>query len=133
MTSSKPTDPADPARHEPTDGVEPVPIPDDTPLDEIVDDCSRQGADGQFQAELGGSIRCLTCGRTSPARQHSANDVTRLEGPTDPSDMLIVIPVECPHCGAKGPMVLSYGPEATAEGADVLIAMKRDHPGDQVH
>jgi hypothetical protein len=50
MTRSKPTDPADPARYEPMDSVAPAPVPDDTSLVEIVDDCSLQGGDGQISS-----------------------------------------------------------------------------------
>lgn len=86
----------------------------------------RGGAgDGQFQAADGGDIRCLTCRRTFPADSQRADDVDRVEGASDPADMTLVLDVACPDCGAAGSLVLRYGPEASAEEADVLVALRR--------
>jgi hypothetical protein len=37
--------------------------------------------------------------------------------------MVIVLAFACPVCGAEGTLVLHYGPEATAEEADALMAL----------
>lgn len=108
----------------------PTPIPDDTPLNEVVDAWDAEGYAGQFRVEPDAQILCLSCGAPSPAADHSANNVTRLEGPSDPADMEIVVPLECPNCGARGTLVLNYGPEASADEADVLRAFRRDHPSE---
>ena len=44
----------------------------------------------------------------------------RLEGASDPDDMLAVVGLACPHCSAQGTAVLGYGPEAAAVDAEVL-------------
>ncbi|MGD9795237.1 MAG: hypothetical protein AB7V43_17340 [Acidimicrobiia bacterium] len=47
----------------------------------------------------------------------------RLEGATDPDDMSTVSALRCPACGEHGLLVTSYGPEADADEADVLVAL----------
>ena len=47
------------------------------------------------------------------------------EGESDPSDMAVVVPVTCPHCGAAGTLSLQFGPMASIEESDVLAAMPR--------
>ncbi len=88
------------------------------------------GFDGQFRAELDGMIRCLTCGEAASAGAQRANDVVRMEGASDPADSTIVVPVVCPHCGTAGTLIAHYGPEASAEEAEVLVALNRDEPSE---
>lgn len=99
--------------------------PQDQPLQEVVTSLDAQGFDGQFRAGDDATIQCLTCRETFPASTLSADDVTRLEGASDPADMAIVIPLECPHCAARGTFIANYGPEAAAEDAEVLAALER--------
>ena len=44
--------------------------------------------------------------------------------------MAIVVPVRCPHCDTTGTLVLRYGPEASADEADLLLALRR-RPGER--
>ena len=80
---------------------------------------------GQFRAEAGGQIHCFTCGREFDAADVDGSDVRRLEGVSDPADMLLVVGVTCPRCGAGGVLTLNYGPESTIEDADVVRALDR--------
>ena len=50
-------------------------------------------------------------------------DLRRLEGASDPDDMLAVLALECPNCGLRGSLVLNYGPTATEEDAAVLLGL----------
>ena len=72
-----------------------------TPLGEITDDLARRGRDGQFQALEGGVLRCLTCDHRFAAADAPADEMTRLEGASDPADLAIVIPLQCPRCGRR--------------------------------
>lgn len=105
--------------------------PTDTPLAAVVgavDDALAQdggGSDGQFRSEGGARIRCLTCRGELDAASVVADDVTRLEGASDPADMTMVVPVRCPHCATSGCLVLGYGPDATPEDSDVVRALQR--------
>jgi hypothetical protein len=99
--------------------------PSDPSLLSVVDELAQQGDDGQFVAREGGQLLCLTCRNEFPAKGQQADRVRRLEGASDPADMVIVIPLECPVCHARGALTAHYGPEASAEEAEVLVAMER--------
>jgi hypothetical protein len=47
----------------------------------------------------------------------------RLEGASDPDDMVAVAALRCPSCKTRGTLVLSYGPETSAVDADVLCCL----------
>jgi hypothetical protein len=55
----------------------------------------------------------------------------RLEGASDPDDLVAVVGLVCPVCGARIAAVLHYGPTASAAEADVLAALdcNRDSTG----
>jgi hypothetical protein len=66
-------------------------------------------------------VECATCHARTPAN-HMVGDhrLYRLEGASDPDDMVAVAALRCPSCGTRGTLVLKFGPEASAEEADVL-------------
>jgi hypothetical protein len=97
----------------------------DTSLTSVMHDFDAVGHDGQFAARDGALLLCLTCHEEFPAAGQRADDVRRLEGASDPADMVMVVPVRCPHCGTAGTLTAHYGPEASAEEADVLVALDR--------
>lgn len=76
--------------------------------------------DGQFQALEGGDIRCLSCHHTFPAITQRTDEAARLEGASDPDDMVMVVPLVCPYCSAEGTLTLGYGPVADGADSDVL-------------
>ncbi len=80
---------------------------------------------GQFQVVDDAQIHCLTCGKQFPGDQVDADDIDRLEGASDPADLSMVVPVHCPHCDTSGPLIVRYGPEASAQEADLLVALRR--------
>jgi hypothetical protein len=59
------------------------------------------------------------------------HSLRRLEGASDPDDMLAVVALECGVCGVSGTMVLGYGPAASDIDGDVLRALQdRREEGD---
>lgn len=98
-------------------------MPTDEPLTAAEGDVTRDG--GQFSAVEGALVHCFTCGRDFPAAGIDASSSRRLEGVSDPADMLLVVGVTCPHCGTGGSLTLSYGPESTVEDAEVVLALDR--------
>ena len=104
----------------------PISNPTDTPLSAVLARLGEQGYTGHFATRDQGAVECLTCRTTAPAGSHHADEVTRLEGVSDPDDMVVVAPLRCASCGAQGTLVLNYGPEASAEESDVLLALDRE-------
>ena len=78
------------------------------------------GHHGQFGAREGGMVMCFSCRQESDACDTPVTAIHRLEGASDPADMLAVAALTCPRCGARGTVVLNFGPEATPEDHDVL-------------
>jgi len=78
------------------------------------------GFRAQMAARPGGLLMCFTCREESPAGEFELQAQRRTEGASDPDDMLAIVGLVCPHCGAKGTAVLGYGPEADSEDAEVL-------------
>jgi hypothetical protein len=50
----------------------------------------------------------------------------RIEGASDPADMIAIAAVKCPNCGTKGTAVLGFGPEADEDDAEVLRRLSPD-------
>jgi hypothetical protein len=92
---------------------------DETILD-VLGELESLGFTGQFMPREGGQVECLTCHRLSPADETVFRHLRRLEGASDPDDMLAVVGLACPHCSAQGTAVLGYGPEAEAVDTEVL-------------
>lgn len=82
-----------------------------------------EGYKGQMAASAAGHVVCLTCQQESPAIEMRLDAMERMEGASDPADMLVVAALVCPLCSAHGTIVLSYGPEASEDDADVLLAL----------
>jgi hypothetical protein len=91
------------------------------------------GFRGQFIAREDGLVECTACHERTAASTIAVAQVRRLEGASDPDDMLAVAALVCPSCGTRGTVVLGYGPVATIEDADVLFALDgapAPEPGD---
>lgn len=71
----------------------------------------------------GGLVRCESCGESVEAAGVRVDSLHRVEGASDPDDMAVVVAVTCPNCGAKGALVLKYGPDASGADADVVLAL----------
>lgn len=87
---------------------------------EVLGDLEAMGFSGQFAPRDGAQVECVACHRLSPADETVLRRLERLEGASDPDDMMAVVGLACPHCGAQGTAVLSYGPEASPTDVEVL-------------
>ena len=54
----------------------------------------------------------------------AVGSLSRFEGASDPDDMLAVLGLVCPGCGAKGTVITHYGPTASPGEATVLLAIE---------
>lgn len=97
-------------------------------LRRVLDDLAGRGFGGQMASHEGGRVRCLTCRGDSDAAALEVHAIERLEGASDPDDMLAVVAARCPRCGTGGTLVLGYGPDASVDDADVLAALPETGP-----
>lgn len=102
--------------------------PDDKTIDEVMAEMEAEGFGGQLAARSGGSLLCFSCRAESPADEVGLHALHRIEGVSDPDDMLAVAALVCPRCGAKGTVVLGYGPEADPDESDVLVRLGNATP-----
>ncbi len=89
-------------------------------LGEIVGELEAAGYRSQMAARPDGQVICFTCHQASAAAAFAVATLERTEGASDPADMLAVAALTCPQCGARGTIVLGYGPEASDDDAEVL-------------
>jgi len=92
-------------------------------LGEILATLEAAGFTGQMAARPTGHILCLTCRNESPAADFDLQAMRRTEGASDPDDMLAVVGLACPQCGARGTAVLGYGPDSDPDDAEVVLRL----------
>jgi len=79
-------------------------------------------ADGfvsHLRAVGAGRVACEACGAEFDAGALEVGRFERTEGASDPADMLIVMGGTCPSCGARGTLVLGYGPLVSDDDMEV--------------
>jgi len=96
---------------------------DNTTLSAVVAGFEGEGYGAHFVARPGGVLLCDACSAESAAGTYSVATVRRLEGASDPDDMVSVVAAACPACGADGLAVLGYGPTASDSDNDVSSAL----------
>jgi len=123
-----------------TDQVPDTYVVADEPIDEPTDEATltsvmasyeSAGFDGQFAPTDEGRVHCYSCGDDADPARVELHSLRRLEGASDPADMLAVAAISCPSCKAKGVLVLNYGPTTTPGESDVLLGLE-DRRGDNV-
>ncbi|MCU1359345.1 MAG: hypothetical protein JWN99_634 [Ilumatobacteraceae bacterium] len=103
---------------------------DGTTLTEVLDGYAEGGFSAQFSVTDDARIECAACSTVSDPASVKMSSLRRLEGESDPDDMMAVVAVTCPACQTRGTLTLGYGPSSTSQDADVLVAL-RDHRHDQ--
>lgn len=77
-----------------------------------------------------GMITCSACRRDSDAASFAVGGLRRLEGASDPDEMVAVCALTCPFCGSGGSLVLGFGPIASVDDEAVLTRLPRDAASD---
>lgn len=116
--------PSEPPAAGSTPGVEPEAPSDNTSLVEVLAGYAGAGFDGSFGAQDGGTVRCDACGSELDPSRLRMRSLRRMEGASDPDDMVAVVALECGVCGSAGTMVLGFGPMASSIDSDVLHALQ---------
>jgi len=88
-----------------------------------------RGYTGQFRVLEQGRAQCLTCRRELAGARTAMESLHRLEGASDPDDMLAVVAMRCPNCDARGTLVLGYGPDASLEDSQLMLELQDARPG----
>jgi hypothetical protein len=101
---------------------------DATTLLEVLEGFASVGYEEGFRSEGGARVRCLRCHVDVAASGLDVDGMHRLEGASDPADMLVAVAATCPTCGAHGVLVANYGPEAMIEDAEVLRELESPPP-----
>ena len=87
---------------------------------EVLAELRAEGFTYEFHSRPGGIVECGQCHAPHRADTLELLRFERLEGDSDPSEMLAVCAVSCPSCGIRGSLVLTFGPESTREDDEVL-------------
>ena len=98
-------------------------LPEDVGLGVVLDDFRAAGFIADLSATDDG-VACGTCRSVAPACELLVHRVRRLEGASDPADMLAVVGATCPGCRCDGTLVLSYGPGGDPAHAEVLAGLQ---------
>lgn len=99
---------------------------DNTTLIDVLSTWSDSGFDAQFIGLEGARIECTACGAVSDAAQLDVVEWRRLEGASDPDDMLKAVAAYCPACRAGGSLVLGYGVNASEDDAEISQILGAD-------
>ena len=95
---------------------------DNTTVTAVLNAFEQRGFTEQLIPLDGAAIECGGCGTRSPATSFAIEGARRLEGASDPDDMVTVIAARCPQCAKVGTVVLGYGPSASDNDADISAA-----------
>ena len=90
----------------------------------VIAEFEAEGFTGQLIPIRDGYLRCVTCNTATHADELQVHNLRRLEGASDPDDMLAVVALTCPACGTRGTVALTYGPETSPEEAEVLLLLE---------
>ena len=96
---------------------------DNTTLLEVLDELRADGYDGTMWVAGDGKLRCEHCRAEIEPSEFRVDSIRRLEGASDPDDMVAVVAGVCGRCGMKGTLVVHYGPEAAAEEMEALMQL----------
>ena len=97
---------------------------DGTTLVEVIEGFRKRGFNSDFSSLAGAKIRCESCGAETDAKEFVIERLRRMEGASDPDDMLAVIATRCPSCHSDGTLILGYGPMASGDDTDIAASMK---------
>jgi hypothetical protein len=98
-------------------------------LDDVVAAAAAEGFGGQVEVPDEPSstpldtLVCLTCETSAPASAFERAWSRRLEGASDPADMMHVSALTCPHCGAGGLFISPFGAAASERQSAILPSL----------
>jgi hypothetical protein len=97
--------------------------PEGEGLGAVLRDLQREGFVGNLRV-AGVDVVCGTCGSVLRPADLLVHRLRRLEGASDPDDMLAVVGASCRGCGTDGTLVLGYGPAGDPDDGAVLAGLE---------
>ena len=97
---------------------------DNTTLVEVLERYDAGGYTSQFGVTDDIELRCFTCRNAIPPEEVELVSLRRMEGASDPDDMLAIAALRCPRCDARGTITLGYGPDSAAEEGELLLRLE---------
>ena len=97
---------------------------DNTTLLAVLRAFEDEGFTGDFMVTDEGNVRCAACRHEAPPEAFELGICRRMEGASDPDDMLAVLGVTCAECGMKGTLITHYGPTASPAEAQILLSVE---------
>jgi hypothetical protein len=85
-----------------------------------------RGYIGQFVIREGGLVECGSCHAQHRPPDVPVEGMRRIEGVSDPADMVYVGALRCPQCEATGTATIKYGTLASREDAIVLRGLHQE-------
>lgn len=96
---------------------------DNTTLTSVIEGLTADGYTAEFTPRPDAQVHCGACGNLSAAAELEVHSIRRLEGASDPDDMVAVVAAACPKCVELGTAVLAFGPMGSPTDADVMMAL----------
>ena len=96
---------------------------DHTTLTAVLAEMAADGWGGNVVVTDDARLRCPACRVEIDPATVQVDVLRRMEGTSDPDDMLAVVALTCEACGERGAAVLHYGPTASPEEAEILSAL----------
>lgn len=108
--------------------IDPPSVPDHVGnATEVLDHLARSGYGVSLRPGPDpGTMRCSACRRVSAVADFDSVWATRLEGTSDPDDMVLIVAAECPVCEQGGNIVLGFGPTASGEDSAIVAEIPDD-------
>ena len=103
---------------------------DNTTLLAVLAAMEGRGFAGHLTVTDDARVRCDACEGESDPADVAIDSWRRLEGASDPDDMMTVSAVACPACGSRGTIVVAFGPMASAADQDVGAAFAASRSSD---
>ena len=105
---------------------------------DVLEAYAQGGFASSFVVTDDSALECVKCAAVSAPAAVSMSSLRRLEGASDPDDMVAIVAITCPVCASRGTVVLGFGPMATAQDSDVLQSLRDDRsdataPGNSAH
>jgi hypothetical protein len=128
----------EPASNKRLEDIDDTSTGDGSTITEVLEGYARGGFSSSFVVTRDSELECIDCGTVSIASDVSMSSLRRLEGESDPADMVAIVAITCPACEARGTVTLGFGPMATIEDSDVLTNLRDDRadskaPGNSAH